>query len=82
MICDWRFYLFAFKSKAVCLCRWVQKRFSSTFTAVLNLPKRLKILAIRFGSGVSMRISKKLNANANRVLRPFTKNSGTDRKKK
>jgi len=80
MICDWRSYLFALKSKAARLCRWVLTPFFWTYTAVLNLPKRLKTQATKFGLGVSMRISKKLNANASRDLRPFTRNSGTKEK--
>jgi len=80
MICDWRFYLFAFRSKAARLCQWVLTPFFWTYTAALSLPNKLKTQVIKFGSGVSMRISKKLNANASRDLRPFTRNSGTKEK--
>jgi len=80
MICDWRFYLFALKSKAARLWQWARKRFFLMFTVALNLLNKLKILAIRFGSGVSMRISKKLNANANRVLRLLRQNFGIKEK--
>jgi len=80
MICDLRFYLFVLKSKAVCLWQWVLTPFFWTYTAALNLPNKLKTQVTKFGSGVSMRISKKLNANASRDLRPFTRNSGTKEK--
>ena len=80
MICGWRSYFFALRSKAARLCQWVLTPFSSMFTAALNLPNKLKTQVTKFGSGVSMRISKKLNASASRDLRPFTRNSGTKEK--
>lgn len=80
MICDWRSYSFALRLKAARLCQWVLTPFSWTYTAARSLPNKLKTLATRFGSVVSMRINKKLSANASRDLRPFTRNSGTKEK--